>query len=88
MPVTAPVVSAKEAREKFADLVNRTAYSKERVVVTRNDRPMAAVVSIEDLELLELLEDYVDLADAREALAEARCDGTRSWEDVKAELGL
>jgi prevent-host-death family protein len=81
-------MTAKEAREKFSDLVNRTAFAKERVVVTRNKRQVAAMVPVEDLELLELLEDYVDLRAARKALQEARKQGTRAWKDVKAELGL
>ena len=81
-------MTAKEAREKFSDLVNRSAFAKERVVVTRNNREMAAMVPVEDLELLELLEDYLDVRAARKALQEARKHGTRSWDDVKRELGL
>ena len=88
MSTTTSVMTAKEARAKFSDLVNRTAFAKERVVVTRNSRRMAAMVPVEDLELLELLEDYVDLRAAKKALQEARKQGTRKWEDVKAELGL
>lgn len=88
MSATTPVMTAKEARKNFSDLVNRTAFAKERVVVTRNKRQVAAMVPVEDLELLELLEDYVDLQAAKKALREARKQGTRSWEDVKAELGL
>jgi prevent-host-death family protein len=88
MSAATPRMSTKEAREKFSDLVNRTAFAKERVVVTRNKRQMAAMVPVEDLELLELLEDYVDLREAKKALAEARKQGIRSWAEVKAELGL
>ena len=88
MSVTATAMTAKEARERFSDLVNRSAFAKERVVVTRNNREMAAMVPVEDLELLELLEDYVDLRAAKKALQEARRQGTRSWDEVKAELGL
>ena len=85
---TAPTMTAKEARERFSDLVNRTAFAKERVVVTRNNRRMAAMVPVEDLELLELLEDHVDLQAAKRVLLEARKEGTRPWAEVKAELGL
>jgi prevent-host-death family protein len=85
---SASTMTAKEAREKFSDLVNRTAFAKERVVVTRNKRRVAAMVPVEDLELLELLEDHVDLQAAKRVLIEARKHGTRPWAEVKAELGL
>ena len=88
MGASTTAMTAKEAREKFSDLVNRSAFAKERVVVTRNNREMAAMVPVEDLELLELLEDYLDVRAARKALQEARKQGTRSWDDVKRELGL
>jgi prevent-host-death family protein len=44
-----------QARAEFADLVNRVAYTGERVVLTRRGKVMAALVSAEDLELLESL---------------------------------
>ncbi len=77
-----------KARDEFSDLVNRAAYGKERVVLTRRGKPLAAVVPLEDVELLERLEDRIDLDEARAALAEARDDGTVSWEEIKAEIGL
>ena len=77
-----------KARDEFSDLVNRAAYGKERVVLTRRGKPLAAVVPREDVELLERLEDRIDLDEARAALAEARDDGTVSWEEIKAEIGL
>lgn len=46
-------ISAREAREKFADLIGRARFAKERTVVTSNGQPVAAVVSMEDLKLLE-----------------------------------
>jgi prevent-host-death family protein len=42
---------------------------KERVVLTRDGRPVAAVVPIEDFEALEAAEDEQDAADARGRLA-------------------
>ena len=53
-------ISAEKARNSFSELLSHTAYSKDRVVVTRNGKKMAAIVSIEDLELLERLEDVED----------------------------
>jgi len=85
-------MSAKEARETFSELISRTAYGKEHVILTRNGRKMAALIPIEDLTLLEsLLEELEyrrDLEEARAALAEVETEGTVPWEKVKADLGL
>ncbi|MEW2359286.1 type II toxin-antitoxin system Phd/YefM family antitoxin [Spirillospora sp. NPDC029432] len=63
-----------EARKELADLVNRVAYTGERVALTRRGKVMAALVSAEDLELLESLrEGRIDLTEAgRPAPAEER----------------
>ena len=81
-------VSVSEARETFAELVNRAAYRHERVLVARRGRPVAAIVPIEDVELLERMEDQLDLQDAIEALNDPENAKPIPWEDVKAELGL
>jgi len=54
-------VSVSEARETFAELVNRAAYGHERVLVARRGRPVAAIVPIEDVEFIERIEDELDL---------------------------
>ena len=66
MPET---VSTAEARKKLADIVNKVAYGKEPVVLTRRGEEIAALISMEELELLQLIEDYIDIEDARKALA-------------------
>ncbi len=48
-------VAASRARDEFADLINRVAYSRERVVIERSRKPVAALVSLEDLEILDAL---------------------------------
>lgn len=51
-----------QARADLAELVNRVAYSGEQVVLTRHGKPVAALVSAEDLELLDrLAEEHIDL---------------------------
>lgn len=42
-----------QARADLADLVNRVAYSGERVMLTRHGKPLAALVPVADLESLE-----------------------------------
>jgi len=76
------------ARQHFSELINRVAYGKDRIVLTRRRRPLAAVVPIEDVALLEALEDRGDLKAARAALREVRRKGTIPWTQLKKELGL
>jgi prevent-host-death family protein len=79
-------LSTAEARDQFSDVINRAAYGKERIALTRRGKALVAVAPIEDVELLRELEDYYD-AKAAEALEDVRIHGTIPWEQVKAELG-
>jgi prevent-host-death family protein len=79
---------ASKAREGFADTINRVAFGKERVVLRRRGKEVAAVVPIDDLRLLEDLEDRIDLIDARAALAETRKKGAKPLDAILKDLGL
>ena len=81
-------LAASEAREHFADLLNRVAYGHERVVVERRGKDLAALVSIQDLEVLEAIEDRLDLKDARDALAEVDAQGTVPLDSLLKEFGI
>lgn len=81
-------IGVSEARESFAELVNRAAYGGERVLVSRRGRPIAAIVPIEDVEFMERIEDEFDLQAAQVALADPANAVTYPLEQVKAELGL
>lgn len=76
------------ARQNFSELINRVAYGKDRVLLTRRSRPLVAVVPIEDIALLEAMEDRDDLKAARAALREVKHKGTIPWTRMKKELGL
>ncbi len=78
----------KKEQEGFADAINRAAFGKERVLLRRRGRAVAAVVPIEDLRLLEALEDRIDLVDARAALAEIENHGTQSLNAILKQLGF
>jgi prevent-host-death family protein len=80
-------VSVTEARDEFADLVNRVAYGHERIIVARRGREVAAIVPAEDVALLELLENEIDLAAARTALADPANAEPLDWSSVRARLG-
>lgn len=86
------LISTVEARNQFSSLINRVAFGKEQMVLTRRGQKVAAMIPLEDLRLferlLERLEDQADLEDAREALAEAEREGTVSLAELKEELGL
>jgi prevent-host-death family protein len=46
-----------DARKDLADILNRAAYGKERVVLTRRGKDVAAIVPMDDLNILEAIED-------------------------------
>ncbi len=79
-------MSVTAARDDLAETVRRVEVTRERVVLTRHGRDVAALVSAEDLELLELLEDRADLEAVREALAES--SDRVPYAKVRADLGL
>jgi prevent-host-death family protein len=85
---TDAAVTTAAARKNFSDLINRVAYGKDRVVLTRRNKPLAAVVPIEDIALIEEIEDREDLKAARAAMRDIRRNGTVPWTRIKKELGL
>jgi len=76
--------------KEFAEALDRVASKGERIVLERDGKNVAALVSVEDLALLEQLQDRIDDADAEAAVAEAAAKGEDPvpWARVKAELGL
>lgn len=78
-------LAASEARKDLANTLNRVAYGRERIVLHRRGKDVAAVIPIEDLAMLEELEDRLDIEAAREALREP---GRIPYEEVRRELGL
>src|SRR4030095_726539 len=84
-------MAASEARRDFAEVVNRVAYGKERVIIGRRGKELAAVIPMADLRLLERvaekLEERLDAEHALRVEADER-DESVPWEQVKEELGL
>ncbi len=54
-------IAMTEARDNLADVVNRVAFGKTRISLTRKNKPVAYLVPIEDIELLEAIEDRLDI---------------------------
>ncbi len=42
-------VSIAEMKARFSEYIAKTAYSKERYIITKRNKPIAALVNIEDL---------------------------------------
>ena len=63
-------LSIVEARNSLADAINRVSYGGERVVFARRGKPVAALVSPDDLALLQRLEDAEDIRAAAKVLRE------------------
>jgi antitoxin YefM len=74
--VMSKVFSLSEVKAKFSEIVDEVSTTHERVMVTRNGRPVVVVVSADDLEAIEetlsILSDPVAMqaiGDGRAAIA-------------------
>jgi prevent-host-death family protein len=83
-----PAVSTVTARNEFSTVLNRAAFGKERVILARRGKAIAAIVPMDDVKLLRALEDRADLADAIAAEREVLEKGTTSLADLKRDLAL
>ncbi len=80
--------SLRDVRDHLSEVIDRVEHQHDRVVVTRNGRPAAVILSPEDLaqleETIDVLGDPRALADIREAdAAYARGDVVRGADAVR-----
>ncbi|MCG3178986.1 MAG: hypothetical protein BIFFINMI_01316 [Phycisphaerae bacterium] len=80
-------IAVEQARRNFSDAVNRAAYGKERLILTRRRKGVAAIVPLEDLELIEAMEDRLDLEEARKVLADPK-EKFVPYREARKRLGL
>jgi antitoxin YefM len=63
--------SLRDLRDHLSEVIDRVEHQHDRVVVTRNGRPVAVILSPDDLaqleETIDVLRDPQTLADIREA---------------------
>lgn len=85
--MTMTLINTIDAKEQFADLINRVAHNKERVVLTRRGNEIAVIIPIDDLKLLLESQDKHDLNEAIDSLKEARNSNTITLDQLKEELG-
>ncbi len=83
-------MTAAEVRVNFDETVDRVASGEDRVILSKDGKDVAAVISIEEFWFLERviaeLEEEIDLEAVRAARAEK--EETISLADLKKELGL
>jgi PHD/YefM family antitoxin component YafN of YafNO toxin-antitoxin module len=79
-----------EVRKDFSGTLSRVTKRRDRIVLQKRGKDVAALVPLEDLAMLEDLEDKLDVLDALRAEAEAAAKGEKPipWERVKKDLGL
>jgi prevent-host-death family protein len=83
-------LASAKVRKDFSETVNRVAYGRERIVLHRRGRDLAAMIPVEDLALLEELEDRLDGEEAEKILSRAKATGEKpiSWDKGKKKLLL
>ena len=83
-------VACAQARERFDDLLERAVEHKDRVVLTRRGKPVAALVPIEDLNFPEAIEDQLDAEEFQRAKEEFERSGEPAipLEEVVRKLGI
>ncbi len=81
-----------DVKNRLSEVVDRVARQHDRVTITRNGRPVAVLVSPDDLEALEetlsILGDRRELSALGRGLADLDAGRTVSLKNLKADLGL
>jgi antitoxin YefM len=72
MMVMSETLPLADVKARFSEVVDRVATTHDRVVVTRNGRPAAVLVSPDELEVLEETLAILSDPDARARIEEAR----------------
>lgn len=76
------ITSAKSFRRELSEHLSQVEYGGERITVTRNGKPAAVLISLEDYTLIRQIEDQIDGEAADEAVREADAEGWLSWEEA------
>jgi antitoxin YefM len=86
----AKTVSVREFRDNLSQLLGDVADRRDHVVVTRNGRPAAVVVPIDEYEAQEETVEILSDKDAMDAIEAGRAEAERgetvTFEEVRQEL--
>jgi len=63
-------MATSDARADLYETLMRVAFGNERILLTKHEKNVAAIVPVIDLQLLLALNEYIDLETARTALKE------------------
>jgi len=83
--ITVPVVAV---RTDLADLLNKVAYQDERVVITRQGKPIAALVPLHSLTILEKLFSVLDEEKVLRVLEQGSDNSDMTEEELRRQLGI
>ena len=82
-----------EVKAKLSEILDDVESTHERITITRNGRPVATLLSIDDIESMEetiaLLSDPVarrEIAEARRALADGDVIGRAELDEIRSRL--
>ena len=88
----AKIIPFTEARARLTEVLDEVETRHEHVVITRNGRPAAVVISTEEWEALEetleILQDDETLAALRESEQDVKAGRLFSLVEVRRDLGL
>ena len=86
----AKTVPVREFRTNLSEILSDVADRRDHVLVTRNGKPAAALVPIDEYEALEetseILSDFATLTAIEAGVAQLARDETVTLEDLRAEL--
>ncbi len=88
----AKTVPFTEARASFSELLDELQAIQDHVVITRNGKPVAVLMSIDEWEsweeTVEVLSDEELLEDLRKSDEDVKAGRLHDWDEVKRDLGL
>jgi antitoxin YefM len=88
----ARVVPFTEARSSLSELLDYVGANQDHVVITRNGKPVALLMSIAEWEsweeTIEVLSDEETMAALRRADEDVKAGRLVDWDEVKQDLGL
>jgi len=57
-----PSISVANAKTHFSEIITKSAHGNQRFIITRRDKPVAAIVSLDDLKIIEQHQEHQGLA--------------------------
>jgi len=83
-------LTTSKGKGTLPETLDRVVRNRERVIVRRRGKEIAAIVPMEDLAALEEMEDRRDAQDFRSAKRQWQREGKKTvpWERLREELGL